>query len=122
MGCKTTIHEITHAILHDKDNGIEKDSDRNTMEVQAESVSFVVCQYYGISSEDYSWGYIAGWSKDKSLTELRTSLETIRQTAQEIITGIDQQLDIIKQSKQVQPDKSISTDAPAKGHKRHVRR
>lgn len=122
MVCKTTIHEITHSILHDKDTGLEKDSDRNTMEVQAESVSFVVCHYYGISSEDYSWGYIAGWSKDKSLTELRTSLETIRQTAQTIITGIDHQLDAIKQSKEIQPDKSIKKDAPEKAHKRHIRR
>ena len=123
MHCKTGIHEVVHSLLHDKDNGIEKDVDRNTMEVQAESTAFVVCQYYGLcDTSDYSFGYIAGWSKDKSLTELRTSLETIRQTADTIIKGIDRQLDTIKQSRQIQPDKSISQDMPAKAHKRHIRR
>lgn len=124
MNCKTTIHEIAHAILHNQDDGAEKDVDRHTKEVQAESVSFVVCQYYGLSTEDYSFGYIAGWSSGKDIKELKSSLETIRTTAQTIISDIDQQLDTIKQAKQIQPDKdkSISKDAPTKAHKRHIRR
>lgn len=62
MNIKTSIHEIAHALLHDKDNGIEKDNPLNkqTKEVQAESVAFTVCNYYGLDTSDYSFGYIAG--------------------------------------------------------------
>ena len=122
MNCKTTIHEIAHAILHNQDDGAEKDVDRRTKEVQAESVSFCVCQFYGLPTEDYSFGYIAGWSSGRDLKELKASLDTIRQTANTIIKGIDHQLDTIKQSRQIQPDKSISQEMPAKAHKRHIRR
>lgn len=80
MNVKTTIHEISHAILHNQDDGAEKDVDRHTKEVQAESVSYVVCQYYGIDTSDYSFGYVAGWSSGRDLKELKDSLDTIRQT------------------------------------------
>ncbi len=102
MHVKTGIHEVAHAILHDKDNGMEKDSkhDIETKEVQAESVAFTVCQYYGIDTSDYSFGYISGWSSGKDLRELKESMEVIRKTAQMIITGIDNQLDGISLSKQ----------------------
>ena len=63
--------------------------DRHTQEVEAESVSYAVCQYYGIETADNSFGYIAGWSKDKTLPELRSSLETINKTSSKLITDID---------------------------------
>lgn len=122
MNCKTTIHEIAHAILHNQDDGAEKDVDRHTKEVQAESVSFVVCQYYGLSTEGYSFGYIAGWSSGKDIKELKSSLETIRTTAQTIISDIDRQLDTIRQTKKIESEKAITKDMPAKAHKRHIRR
>lgn len=62
---------------------------RNTEEVEAESVSFTVCAYYGIATSENSFGYIATWSKDKELPELRTSLEAINKTASGLITDID---------------------------------
>ena len=62
---------------------------RNTEEVEAESVSFAVCAYYGIATGENSFGYIATWSKDKKLPELRASLETINKTASGLITDID---------------------------------
>ena len=104
MKCKTGIHELTHALLHDRDNGLEKDSlpSREVKEIEAESVSYVVCQYYGINSLDYSFGYIAGWASDKNLKELKASMETIRQASQIIITGIDRELDSIKKEKHIQ--------------------
>lgn len=110
MNCKTAIHEITHALLHDQDSGLEKDAlpDKQTKEVQAESVAFTVCQYYGLDTADYSFGYIAGWSSGRDTKELKASLEVIRQTAQTIISGIDQKLDAIKQSKQMDMDVSKS--------------
>lgn len=95
------IHEITHAKLHNykKPNHIAeqangstepmKPKDRRTEEVEAESVSYAVCQYYGIQTSENSFGYIAGWSKNKELPELRSSLETINETASGLITDID---------------------------------
>ena len=62
---------------------------RNTEEVEAESISYAVCQYYGIQTADNSFGYIATWSQDKTLPELRASLETINKAAGELIADID---------------------------------
>ena len=67
----------------------EQKKDRNTEEVEAESISFAVCAYYGIATGENSFGYIATWSKDKELKELRASLETINSTSSELITDID---------------------------------
>ena len=67
----------------------EQRKDRNTEEVEAESISYAVCQYYGIETGENSFGYIATWSKGKELKELRASLETINKTASELITDID---------------------------------
>ena len=88
---KTEIHELAHSLLHSSE-GTAKDSDRRTKEVQADSVAYVVCEHYGIDSSSYSFPYIAGWSSDKSVPELKASLETIRKTSDEIITQIDQKL------------------------------
>ena len=67
----------------------EQLKDRHTEEVEAESISFAVCAYYGIETGENSFGYIATWSKDKELKELRASLETINSTSSELITDID---------------------------------
>ena len=67
----------------------EQRKDRNTEEVEAESISFAVCAYYGIATGENSFGYIATWSKDKELKELRASLETINKTSSELISDID---------------------------------
>ena len=67
----------------------EQQKDRNTEEVEAESISFAVCAYYGIATGENSFGYIATWSKDKELKELRASLETINKTSSELISDID---------------------------------
>lgn len=91
---KTIIHEIAHGKLHDTDFGTQSDKklDRNTKEVQAESVAYVVAQHYGLDTSDYSFGYIASWSKGKDLDELEDSLEAIRNTADEIIQAVDKRL------------------------------
>lgn len=76
----------------------EQRKDRNTEEVEAESISFAVCAYYGIATGENSFGYIATWSKDKDLKELRASLETINSTSSELITDIDRHYaDIMKE-------------------------
>jgi len=63
--------------------------DRRTREVEAESVAYTVCQHYGLDTSDYSFGYVAGWSSGRELSELKSSLETIRSAAAEIINSID---------------------------------
>lgn len=92
---KTLIHEIAHSILHEKDNGIEKEADRNTKEVQAESVAYATCQHFNIDTTDYSFGYIAGWSSGKDVEELRNSMNVIRQTASDLINGIEKNLSML---------------------------
>ena len=93
---KTAIHEIAHAKLHavkpDEKAAPEDKKDRHTKEVEAESVAYTVCQRYGIETSDYSFGYIAGWSSGKETKELKSSLDTIRKTAAEMIEGIDAKL------------------------------
>ncbi|WP_300810696.1 DUF3849 domain-containing protein [uncultured Acetatifactor sp.] len=92
---KTMVHETAHSMLHDKE--INKDilapaKDRNTKEVEAESIAYTVCQHFGIDTAEYSFGYIAGWSSGRDMKELKSSLDTIRRTASELITGIEGQL------------------------------
>ncbi len=96
---KTAIHELSHAMLHDKDTGREKDNqlDRRTKEVQAESIAYTVCCHFGLDTSDFSFGYIAGWSSDKKLEELKESMATIRNTSSEIIDVIEKKLVEAKQ-------------------------
>ena len=101
---KTAIHEIAHAKLHDIDPNAPKEEqagrpDRRTREVQAESVAYAVCQHYGLDTTDYSFGYVAGWSSGRELDELKSSLETIRSTAAEIINSIDEHLQEIQKER-----------------------
>lgn len=87
---KTLIHEIAHAKLHDqRDVSPEERKQRNEKEVEAESIAYVVCQHFGIDTSEYSFGYVAGWSKGKELTELKESLDCIHSTAGEIIAALD---------------------------------
>lgn len=106
---KTLIHEIAHAKLHDIDlnaplEDLENRPDRRTREVQAESIAYTVCQHYGLDTSDYSFGYVAGWSAGRELAELKSSLETIRSTAAEIINSIDEHI--------VELQKEQAQDAP----------
>lgn len=81
--------------LHEQNPEIEK-MNRNTEEVQAESISFAVCAYYGIKTDDNSFGYIASWSDGKELSELKASLEVINKTSAKMIDDIDKNYAIIK--------------------------
>ena len=106
---KTGVHEVAHAKLHAKE--VEQETgfakDRETKEVEAESIAYTVCQHFGIDTSDYSFGYIAGWSSTKELPELKSSLDTIRRTSSELIKGIEAQLLEIEKERaaeQVQED------------------
>lgn len=85
------VHEIAHAKLHNHLPKAESEkADSHTEEVQAESISYAVCQYFGIETGDNSFGYIASWSQGKELDELKASLTIINKTASELITSIEQ--------------------------------
>lgn len=105
---KTMIHEVAHSKLHSKE--VEQDEqmkkDRNTKEVEAESVAYTVCQHFGIDTSDYSFGYIAGWSSGRDTKELRSSMDTIRRTASELITGIEEQLQELQRDREVSQEQT----------------
>lgn len=116
------IHEVAHSLLHNREMEKElqaqqdenakpvKPKDRNTEEVEAESISFAVCSYYGIQTAENSLGYIASWSKGRELAELRASLETINKTSSELISGIDKHFaEIVKERGM---DLNAETDLP----------
>lgn len=89
---KTMLHEVAHSILHDKETGRYSMADAQTKEVQAESVAYCVSNYLGIDSGSYSFGYIAGWSRNKELAELKNSLNIINKTASKLINDLDYRL------------------------------
>ena len=105
---KTMIHEVAHSKLHSKE--VEQDEqmkkDRNTKEVEAESIAYTVCQHFGIDTSDYSFGYIAGWSSGRDTKELRSSMDTIRRTASELITGIEEQLQELQRNREVSQEQT----------------
>ena len=100
---KTLLHEASHQALHSKeamDSAGEKKS-KNQKETEAESVAYVVCQHYGIDTSDYSFPYVATWSADKEVPELKASLDTIRRTASELIVKIDEKVQTLTTVKEM---------------------
>ncbi len=101
---KTLIHEIAHAKLHNKEaqGKLPEKQSRSSMEVEAESVAYTVCQHFGIDTSDYSFGYVAGWSEGKELPELKASLQTIRDNAAELIDQIRDKVQEITQRREME--------------------
>lgn len=99
---KTGIHEVIHAKLHDRDvmEEMGEEKDKLTREVEAESVAYTVCQYFGLDTSDYSFPYIAGWSSDKDMRELRTSMDTIRRVSGEFIDQMVERMQEIQREAQ----------------------
>lgn len=83
---KTAIHEIVHAMLHSTPNN---DSQKNVREIEAESVAYIVSNYYGLDTSDYSFGYVVSWSADQELKVLQASLKTIQTHAHQLINNLD---------------------------------
>ncbi len=119
------VHEIAHAKLHnyekeraaaaagDENAQPVKKKDRRTEEVEAESISYAVCQYYGIQTGENSFGYIASWSKGKELPELRSSLEVINKTASGLISDIDRHFAAICKERGIDPKAQEETERAA---------
>ena len=116
---KTAIHEMAHQKLHSIDPqevpSEEPKLTRNSKEVEAESVAYTVCQHYGIETSDYSFAYIAGWSKGKDTPELKASLNRIRVAANEMITEIDGHMaELEKAMEHTEERSSVLADLHAK--------
>ena len=108
---KTVVHEITHADLHAAPSRLASDpKDRQTKEVEAESVAFVVCNHYGIDTSEYSFAYLASWSSGKELRELKTSLETIQVQAGDLIDRIDRKCLELVQNQERETLNSVKFD------------
>lgn len=113
---KILLHEIAHAELHTSKDG----KSRSFKEVEAESIAFIVSNYYGIDTSDYSFGYLAGWSSDKELGELKESLDTIQKTAASLIDKIDSNYKELFKDKEIKIEdtnkdiKEIISDASKK--------
>lgn len=110
---KTLIHEIAHAKLHDIDLSLppqerQERPNQRTREVEAESIAYTVCQHFRLETSEYSFGYIAGWSSDKEIAELKASLETIRKTAGELIGEIEGRF------AELQAQREAAQDSPEK--------
>lgn len=101
---KTAVHEVTHAKLHDRElmEELGEKKGQMTREVEAESVAYTVCQYFGLDTSDYSFPYIAGWSSSIDMKELRLSMDTIRKTAGEFIEHMTK---VLQELMQNQPEK-----------------
>lgn len=91
---KTLIHEIAHAKLHDREvlGQAGEEKDQRTKEIEAESIAYTVCQYFGLDTSDYSFPYIAGWSDNLKMWELRTFMDAIRRTAGEFIKELEEKI------------------------------
>ncbi len=107
---KTMVHETAHSMLHNKEVNKEDilapAKDRNTKEIEAESIAFTVCRHFGIDTSEYSFSYIAGWSSGRDMKELKSSLDTIRRTASELITGIEEQLKELQRDREIMQEQS----------------
>ncbi|MBS3949573.1 MAG: ImmA/IrrE family metallo-endopeptidase [Peptococcaceae bacterium] len=96
---KTLLHEMAHAELHDRKTSHIPETnlnDHNTREVEAESIAYVVGSHFGVDSSEYTFGYIAAWSKGKDLPELRASLSTIQSQSHNMIEKIQREHEIAK--------------------------
>ena len=86
---KTLIHEIAHSMLHNELQSKIRPVDRDTKEVEAESVAYTVAAALGLDTGDYSFGYIAGWSQGREMKAVRASMDVIRKAASELISKIE---------------------------------
>jgi hypothetical protein len=89
---KTQIHELAHVMLHapdDRPDGMSRD----LVEVEAESVAFVVCDMLGVDSASYSIPYVANWAGGE-LDRVRSTAERVLGAARQIVAGLEKELGV----------------------------
>ena len=117
---KTGFHELSEPgslTLLDKSSTLKEfyhdhKKDRNTQEVEAESVAYSVCQYYGIETGENSFGYLASWSSGKEVSELKDSLTTITAAADALITDIDRNFREVYKERGIDPKEVVPEPEP----------
>ena len=123
---KTGVHEVSHALLHDREvmdaEGVLKD--RTTKEVEAESIAYIVCNHFGLDTSEYSFTYIASWCESKDMKALRASMDTIRKTSAEIIGNIETQMHELERNELTQENQTekIITEQPEESTMQYAHR
>ena len=84
---KTLIHEVVHSRLHNPD--MYTDRDLRKIEIEAESAAFIICDYFGLDTSDYSFGYVAGWAAGEDKADLRSVISMIKKEAVELIKEME---------------------------------
>lgn len=107
---KTLIHEMTHGILHNDDTDKPKDQ----QEIEAEATAYAVCNFFGLDTSDYSFGYVASWSANKEPGEIKSILEGIQKSTDDIITKLEKEYEIVKErNKDLElPEEKDNLDTP----------
>ena len=117
---KTLIHEMAHQKLHAMPPALlaseTEEKSRSAKEVEAESVAFTVCSHFGIDASDYSFAYIAGWSKDRSAPELKASLGLIRNASNEMISLIEEKLLEVQKEREQTAEKAVRDQIPQRDY------
>ena len=115
---KTMVHELAHAVCHNKEALAESaiPKDRQTKEVESESIAYTICQYLGLDTSDYSFSYITGWSIGKELKVLRDSMDFIRDTSDHLLDRLAQQME------KHMPEKERSVLKEISGYKETIKR
>ncbi len=88
---KTMIHEAAHALMHAPElvgPEARKDLHRGRMEVEAESVAYVLAGLLGLDTSAYSVGYIAGWAEGHTDTITETA-KAVLATVHELAEALD---------------------------------
>ncbi len=101
---KTAVHEVTHAMCHDRDvmEELGEQKSKMTIETEAESVAFTVCSFFDLDTSDYSFPYLAGWASSMEMKELRTSMDFIRKTAGSFIDSMVENIQKLQKEKEAE--------------------
>ena len=101
---KTAVHEVTHAMCHDRDlmEKLGEKKNKMTIETEAESVAFTVCSFFNLDVSDYSFPYLAGWASSMEMKELRSSMDFIRKTAGSFIDSMVENIQKLQKEKEAE--------------------
>src|SRR4051794_29843486 len=89
---KTEIHELGHVLMHNV-TPLEMGALRNRIEVEAESVAYVVCDLLGVDAGDYSIPYVASWAAGDA-ERVQQTAHTVLATARAILSGLESELGV----------------------------
>ena len=111
------IHEIGHAYMHDKTRFEEAKehlkviSDRDSREIQAESLSYIVTHKLGLDTSGFSFPYIAAWSSNHTEQEIMNAMIYIRNEADAFYDLIEKKLELeLNKSPQLNVEPALQSE------------